>query len=78
MPLSANLNLYQQFLWEKTQWNLERKQFLKVIKDQVQQLEEKDNEIQVLQQKVTKMTELVPELLSCRSPSLAYILLLKE
>ena len=25
MPLSTDLNLYQQFLWEKVQWNLERK-----------------------------------------------------
>jgi hypothetical protein len=51
---------------------------LKVIKEQAQQIKEKDNEIIVLQQCVTKVTELILELMSCRSPSPVYTLFLKE
>ena len=77
-PLSSNFNVYQQFQWEKANWDLERKQLLKTIKEQAWQIEEKDNEIKFLQQHVTKVTELILELLSCKSPSPVYTLFLKE
>ena len=71
-------NVYQQFQWEKKNWDLEKTQFLKTIKEQALQVEDKDNEIKVLQQRVTKVTELIPELLSCRFLSPVYTLFLKE
>lgn len=77
-PQLAGLSLYQQLLQERSRWDLERKQLIRIIKDQAQQIEEKDNEVIVLQQRVMKVTELIPELMSCRSPSLIYTLFLKE
>ena len=32
--LLAGISLYQQLLWERSQWDLERKQLLGIIKDQ--------------------------------------------
>ncbi len=51
---------------------------LRTIKKQAQQIEEKDSEIMVLQQHITKIAELILELVNCRSPSLVYTLFLKE
>jgi hypothetical protein len=51
---------------------------LKTIREQAQQIEENDGEIEILQQHVTKITELILELMNCKSPSPFYTLFLKE
>lgn len=77
-PLLASLNLYQQLLWEQSQWDLEIKRLQRIIKEQAQVIEEKDNEVIVLQQRVTRMIELIPKLMQFKSPSPMYTLFLKE
>lgn len=48
-PFSTSLNFYQQLLWERLQWDLERKKLQRIIKEQAQEIEEKDNEVSMLQ-----------------------------
>ena len=60
------------------EWKIEHESLDKTIYNQTQDLIEKDAEIEKLSGKLPKVTAMIPELMSYRSPSLVYAIFLKE
>lgn len=76
--LSIISQLSNQLIQEREEWKTERESLDKTIFNQTQELVEKDEEIEKLSSKLTKVTAMIPELMSFHSPSHVYALFLKE
>lgn len=77
-PLSIGINLYQQLLWERAQWKLEREKLKHFIDEKVHQLKKNLDQNEILMRRIEQITRLILEIMECRSPSPVYALFLKE